>query len=59
MKLTIPFTILNNSLNDVWKMHDFNYVIPEGIPNKCWDEECVLHPTNSYCTCLTCVSLTL
>ena len=49
MKLTTPFTILNNSLNDFWKMHDFNYVIPKVILNKYWDEECVLHPTNTHC----------
>ena len=49
MKLTTPFTILNNSLNDVWKMHDFNYQLPKDPTKEYWDEECILHPTNSHC----------
>ena len=49
MKLTTPFTILNNSLNDVWRMHDFNYQLPKDTFNEYWDEECILHPTNSHC----------
>ena len=49
MKLTTPLTILNNSLNDVWRMHDFNYQLPKDTFNEYWDEECILHPTNSHC----------
>ena len=49
MKLTIPFTIINNSLNDVWKMHDFNYQLPKDPTKEYWYEECILHPTNSHC----------
>ena len=49
MKLTTPFTILNNSLHDVWKMHDFNYQLPKDLTKEYWDEECILHPTNSHC----------
>ena len=49
MKLTSPFKILNASINDFWNMHDFNYQLPKNNPNKYWDEECILHPTNSHC----------
>ena len=49
MKLTTPFTIINYALNDVWKMHDFNYQLPKDTFNEYWDEECILHPTNSHC----------
>ena len=49
MKLKTPFTILNNSLNEVWWMHDFNYQLPKETLNEYWDEECILHPTNSHC----------
>ena len=44
--------ILNNYLNDVWKMHDFNYQLPKETFNEYWDEECILHPINSNCTIL-------
>ncbi|MDC3168144.1 hypothetical protein OA867_01830 [Prochlorococcus sp. AH-716-D22] len=49
MKLKTPFTVLNNSLSDVWKMHDFNYQLPKETFSEYWDEECILHPTNSHC----------
>ena len=49
MKLTTPFTIINYALNDVWKMHDFNYQLPKDTFNEYWNEECILHPTNSHC----------
>ncbi|MDC3119327.1 hypothetical protein OA503_06690 [Prochlorococcus sp. AH-716-K03] len=49
MKLTTPFAILNNSLNDIQRMHDFNYQLPKVTSNEYWDEECILHPTNSHC----------
>ena len=52
MKLTTPFTILNNSLNDVWRSHDFYYQLPKDTSNEYWDEECILHPTNSHCRIL-------
>ena len=44
--------ILNNYLDDVWKMHDFNYQLPKETFNEYWDEECILHPINSNCTIL-------
>ncbi len=47
IKLTKPFAILNNSLNEVWKMHDFNYQSPKDILSEYWDEEYILYPTNS------------
>ena len=49
MKLTTPFSILNNSLGDLWKMHDFNYQLPKDTFSKYWAEECILHPTNFHC----------
>ena len=49
MKLSTPFTILNNSLNDAWTMHAFNYLLPKDTFNEYWDQECILHPINSYC----------
>ena len=49
MKLTTPFTILNNSLNDVWKMDDFNYQLPKDPTKEYWDEEYILDPINSHC----------
>ena len=49
MKLKTPLTILNNSLNDVWRMHDFNYQLPKDTFSEYWDEECILHPTNPHC----------
>ena len=49
MKLTTTFTILNNSLNHLWKMNDFNYQVPKETFREYWDEECFLHPINSYC----------
>ena len=48
MKPTKPFTILNCSLTDVWKMHDFNYQLPKDTYSDYLDEECILHPTNSH-----------
>ena len=49
MKLSSPFKILNPIFNDVWKMHDFNYQLPKDNFVEYWDEECMLHPTNSHC----------
>ena len=49
MKLSSPFKFLNASLADVWKMHDFNYQLPKDNCLEYWDEECLLHPTNSHC----------
>ena len=49
MKLKSPFRVLNASLNDLWNMHDFNYKLPNDSLNEYWDEEFILHPTNSQC----------
>ena len=48
MKLTSPFTILNNSLNNIWKIYDFNCQLSNDTSSEDWDEECILHPTNSH-----------
>ena len=31
MRLTTPFTALRNATSDIWRMHDFNYQLPEDI----------------------------
>ena len=49
MILTSHFAILNNSLIDLWKMHDFNHQLTNDNFSEYWDEECILHPTNSHC----------
>ena len=49
MKLTAPFKILNSAFNDIRKMHDFNYELPKDRFDEYWDEECIVHPTNSHC----------
>ena len=49
MKLTTTFKILNNSLNYLWNMNDFKYQVPKENFSEYWDEECILHPTNSHC----------
>ena len=49
MKLTIPFTVFNHALTDSWKMYDFNYQLPKEYLFEYWDEEFILHPSNSHC----------
>ena len=49
MKLKTSYTILNNSLNEFWKMNNFKYQLPKETFSEYWDEECILHPTNSHC----------
>ena len=49
MKLTTPFTALRNATSDMWRMHDFNYQLPQKELKKYWDQECSAHPTNSQC----------
>tara|TARA_A100001388_G_scaffold267766_1_gene242200 strand:- start:458 stop:622 length:165 start_codon:yes stop_codon:yes gene_type:complete len=49
MKLKTTLKFISNSLKDVWKMHDFNYELGKGDLYEYWDEECILHPTNSHC----------
>ena len=49
MKLTTPFTVLRNATSDVWKMHDFNYQLPQNEAKDYWEQECLKHPTSSHC----------
>ena len=49
MRLTTPFTILNSSLSDLWRMHDFNYHLPKEAKHFHWGKECLDHPTASAC----------
>ena len=45
LKLTTLFSILNKSLNDVLRMHDYNYQLQKYTFNEYWDEEVFLDPT--------------
>ena len=47
MKRLSHLRILDDLLRDIWEMDYFNYQIPADYFNKYWDEECILHPTNS------------
>ena len=47
LKLTTLFSILNKSLNDVLRMHDYNYQLQKYTFNEYWDEEVFLYPTLS------------
>ena len=49
MRLTKPFDIFNGSLGDLWRMHDFNYHLPEEAKHLYWDEECLVKPTQASC----------
>ena len=49
MKITTPFRALRNATSDMWKMHDFNYQLPNKEGNDFWNQECIAHPTNSNC----------
>jgi len=49
MKLVSPFTILNGAVSDVWRMHDFNYNLPEADKNFKWEAECLSNPTKANC----------
>ncbi len=49
MKLYSSCKIIKASINEIWRMHDFNYQLPKENFNEYWDEECILHPTNSHC----------
>ena len=49
MKFTTPFAALRNATADMWRMHDFNYQLPQQELKKYWDQECTAHPANSHC----------
>ena len=49
MKLTTPFTALRNATLDMWRMHDFNYKLPNEAKQTYWDKECIDHPTSAHC----------
>ena len=49
MKLTTLFLDLKNATSDMWRMQDFNYVLPKKELKQYWDQECMTHPTNSHC----------
>jgi len=46
MKFTTPFAALRNATADMWRMHDFNYQLPQKELKKYWDQECTAHPAN-------------
>ena len=49
MKFTTPFAALRNATADMWRMHDFNYQLPQKDLKEYWDQECTAHPANSHC----------
>ena len=49
MRLTTPFTALRNATSDIWRMHDFDYQLPEDHRQDYWEKECIEHPTSSHC----------
>ena len=49
MKLTTQFTALRKATSDMWRMHDFNYILPKNEEKDYWNEECITHPSNSQC----------
>ena len=49
MKLTTLLTALRNAISDIWKMHDFNYQLPEDLKKDYWTKECQDHPTSAHC----------
>ena len=49
MKLRTPFTVIENALRDLDRIHDFSYNLPDEKQLKFWEEECKLHPTKSSC----------
>jgi len=49
MKLTSTFIIFNSIQNDVSRINDSHYELLINNFNEYWDEECILHPTNSHC----------
>ena len=49
MKLTIPLTALRNVTSDIWKIHDFNYNLPQEAKQDFWEKECIDYPTSSHC----------
>ena len=49
MKLTTPLTALKNATSDIWRMHDFNYQLPQEVKQNYWEKECLAHPTSAHC----------
>ena len=49
MRFTTPLTALRNATLDIWRMHDFNYQLPNDQRQDYWQKECIEHPTSSHC----------
>ena len=49
MRLTTPFHVLRNAISDIWRMHDFNYQLPNDQIQNYWEKECIDHPASSHC----------
>ncbi len=49
MKLTSPFRGLAATFSDAWKMHDFNYEIPQDVMQFNWEKECRANPSYTHC----------
>ena len=49
MRLVTPFTALRNAISDIWRMHDFNYQLPNDPRQDFWEKECTIYPASSDC----------
>ena len=49
MKLRTPFTIINDALCDVKRIHDFNYELPEDRRSGYWQKQCEMKPYQVGC----------
>ncbi len=49
MRLATPLTALKNATSDIWRMHDFNYQLPQDHRQDYWEKECIDHPASSHC----------
>ena len=49
MKLINLFKAFKNATSEIWRMHDFNYQLPNDIGQDYWEKECMNYPTSSHC----------
>ena len=47
MRLTTSFTALRNAISDIWRMHDFNYQLPNDQRRDYWEKR-VHRPPNKF-----------
>ncbi|KGG12788.1 MULTISPECIES: hypothetical protein [Prochlorococcus] len=44
-----PFTVIQNFISDIGRMHDFLYEIPAETHDEFWQRECAKYPTAQTC----------